>query len=189
MKNILTILLAFSVLFISSCQDDDDNFGETTLTHATENVSGPFLPAGTHEFLVHFDAADLAQYAGRRLDRIEFFLGELPAGVGVAVQSGSNPNFPSDQVYFRDIGSRVNATGWISHRLAETVTIGDLDLWLNVIVSLDQQQRSVGCDAGPRKTGGDWLLRQQDNDYITFADITGESVNWNIRGILAPEGE
>lgn len=192
MKQYLLILLAISALFISSCGDDDDdqnNNGEVELRHDGPNLTGPFLPAGQHEFLVHFDAADINQYQGRILDRIEFFLGELPAGLGVAVLTGSNPNFPDTEIYFRDISNRITTTGWQTHRLSELIEIGTEDIWFSIIVVLDQQQRSVGCDAGPRQVGGDWLLRETDQDFITFADVTGggESVNWNIRGVLAAE--
>lgn len=190
MKHLLLIFLALATLTFTGCGDDDDDAGsnEVALRHDGANVTGPFMPAGTHEFLVRFDANDIDQYVGRTLDRIEFFLGELPAGVGVAILDGTQPGFPDNEVYFRDIGSRVNSTGWITHRLAETVVVEQgRDLWFSIIVVLDQEQRSVGCDAGPREDGGDLLLREFDNDFITFADATGESVNWNIRGYLAPE--
>lgn len=191
MKQYLLILLAISTLFISSCVGDDDdqnNGGEVELRHDGPNATGPFLPAGQHEFLAQFDANDISRYQGRVLDRIEFFLGELPSSLGVAVLTGDNPDFPSTEIYFRDISNRITTTGWQSHRIADLIEVGDRDLWFSIIVVHDQEQRSVGCDEGPRQAGGDWLLREADQDYITFADVTngGESVNWNIRGILAP---
>lgn len=193
MKNFLLALLILPVLCFTACGDDedanDDNFGEVTLRHDGANVTGPFLPAGIHQFLVRFDAVDLRQYEGRRLDRVEFYLGEVPSSLGVVVLNGTNPNFPDQEIFYRDITNRINGTGWITHRLNEDVFLTDNDLWLAIEVTHDQEQRSVGCDAGPRDPGGDWLLRQQDDDYVTFGEISTESVNWNIRGVLAPEGE
>jgi hypothetical protein len=191
MKYLLYLTLVCGVFLGTGCNNDDDDdgdFGEVTLRHDGANVTGPILPAGQHEFLVRFDAATLSQYVGRDLDRIEFYLGELPAGIGIAVLDGTEIGFPETPgLYFRDIGSRVNATGWVTHRMAETVTVQEgRDLWFSIVVALDQEQRSVGCDAGPREAGGDFLLRETDDDFVTFADITGESVNWNIRGYLAP---
>ncbi len=45
-----------------------------------------------------------------------------------------------------------------------------------------QQQQSIGCDAGPRKTNGDWLFSGADLSWLTYQERTGEGVNWNIRG-------
>lgn len=190
MKYLLYLTLVCGVFLGTGCNNDDDDdgdFGEVALRHDGANVTGPFLLAGQHEFLVRFDAATLSQYVGRNLDRIEFYLAELPAGIGVAVLDGTEIGFPENDLYFRDIGSRVNATGWVTHRMAETITVQEgRDLWFSIVVALDQEQRSVGCDAGPRQAGGDFLLRETDDDFVTFADVTGESVNWNIRGYLAP---
>lgn len=192
MKNFFLIFLALGALLVSGCGNDDDdnngnNAGEVELRHDGPNLTGPTLPAGQHEFLVQFDADEISQYQGRTLDRIEFFLGQLPSAVGVAVLTGDDPNFPDNEVYFQDITNRITTTGWQTHRLADLVEVTDRDLWFSIIVVHDQTQQSVGCDEGPRQPGGDWLLRETDQDFITFADaVPGESVNWNIRGILAP---
>lgn len=189
MKHLLYAFLLIGLFVYTGCQDDDDSFfGEVALRHDGANVTGPFLPAGIHEFLVRFDADEMADYDGRTLDRIEFFLGEIPASIAVFVLEGTEPDFASTVLYAQDISNRVNSTGWITHRPAELIQVnGDRDLWFSIQVELLQEQRSIGCDEGPSEIGGDLLLREFDNAIVSFGDITSESVNWNIRGYLAPE--
>lgn len=193
MKNLFLAFLLIGVFVYTGCGDDDEDdtrFGEVALRHDGGNVTGPFLPAGVHEFIVRFDAEELAEYDGRTLDRVEFFLGELPASISVFVFEGTDPDFPSTTIYGQDISNRVNTTGWITHRPAEVIEVnGDRDLWFSILVELEQEQRSIGCDAGPRELGGDLLLREFDDNIVSFGDVTSESVNWNIRGYLAPEAE
>jgi hypothetical protein len=42
--------------------------------------------------------------------------------------------------------------------------------------------QSIGCDAGPAAPDGDWLYQDSDQEWQTFRQRTGESINWNIRG-------
>ena len=59
------------------------------------------------------------------------------------------------------------------------------DLWISLAITHSDVQQSIGCDAGPNKSGGDWLFKSADGLWDTYLDRTGESVNWNIRGIVS----
>ncbi|NBC09496.1 MAG: hypothetical protein GVY26_20080, partial [Bacteroidetes bacterium] len=48
----------------------------------------------------------------------------------------------------------------------------------------DGQQQSIGCDAGPNQSNGDWLYDSNDSQWLPYTDRTPESINWNIRGEL-----
>ena len=46
----------------------------------------------------------------------------------------------------------------------------------------------MGCDAGENYTGeGDWLFQDADFQWLTFANRTGDRINWNIRGKVSEE--
>jgi len=46
--------------------------------------------------------------------------------------------------------------------------------------------QTIGCDAGPNSTGGDWLYQESDGRWLTFQQrTTTESINWNIRGFVS----
>ena len=55
-----------------------------------------------------------------------------------------------------------------------------------LVYGFDMPKRNnLGCDAGPTDGGGDWLFRDSDGEWDSFRQRAGgESINWNIRGII-----
>jgi hypothetical protein len=49
---------------------------------------------------------------------------------------------------------------------------------------LNNEDATIGCDAGPAVANGDWIVSSVDNDWKTYRDFTNAtvSINWNIRG-------
>jgi hypothetical protein len=77
---------------------------------------------------------------------------------------------------------------WSEHTLDTPVDVSGEDLWISVGVTHAAFQQSLGCDAGNSYTGeGDWLFKSTDGQWQTFANRTGDRVNWNIRGKISEE--
>lgn len=175
--------LLAAMLFMAACNDDDTGpVTDDVLHYDGANNSGPVLAAGEHELAVHFPAEIMADYNGKKLTEVEFFVGTpLPENCKVRVYKGG-AGAPEAQVYEFDVTSGLQSLAWNRHVLPTPVDLDGDDLWLGVFVVHAAEQQSIGCDAGPRKENGDWLYQSLDNAWKTYVDRTGESVNWNIRG-------
>ncbi|NJB87766.1 hypothetical protein GGR26_003552 [Lewinella marina] len=183
------LLLLFGVLSWTGCKSDDPAT-LTTLNYDGPNASAPQLPPGRNLFAAYFPPAETQPYVGRTLDRITFYLTQVPLATTVLVfGEGPDNRTPGPELYRRDITGRVNTTEWIEDRLIPGIEITGEGIWLAVEVELpDGQPFSVGCDAGRSyDPNGDLLLLSTATQWASFNDITGETVNWNIRGVLAEE--
>lgn len=176
-------MLLLAALFMAACNDDDTaKTPDKVLSYDGDNFSGPLLAAGEHELAVHFPASKMADYVGKKLTEVEFFVGQpLPKVCKLRVYKGGS-SVPGTQVYEVVLTSGLQTLKWNKHLLAPPVDLNGEDLWLGVFVEHEVEQQSIGCDAGPRKNGGDWLFQSADQAWKTYVDRTGESVNWNIRG-------
>lgn len=182
MKLKITMALALcSLLFVAACKDDDPA-ADNILRLDGENATGPLLAAGEHELAIYFPESKMASYAGKELTEVEFFVGEpLPQTCLVRVYEGGSVA-PANKLYEFDVTSGLQTLRWNRHILSDAVSLSGNDLWIAVFVVHSQNQQSIGCDAGPRQDGGDWLFQSFDGAWKTYQERTNESVNWNIRG-------
>ena len=178
---------AVSLFTFAACEDDDDldDFNPPAaneLRHDGPNDRGPRLPAGLHRFGVRFSESELADYAGRNLTGIRVFIGQAPESLEFIVYQGGDeaPGFDVDIIR---AGSPVPSGGFFDYEFVQPLPIdADQPLWIVAEVMLPEDQQSIGCDAGPAEFGGDWLW--SEDGWETFRSRTGESVNWNLRGIV-----
>lgn len=189
MKKIVYPLLMLSLAFVFSCTNDDDDSPSlpTTLQYDGENVTGPILPAGEYEAAVRFPSSLLADYVGRNLEGISFFLGDRPAGVIVRIYGDNSVDTPGDLLFEADVTNGVGVPNWNQLPLSDPIEITGDDIWISILFIHDQNQQSIGCDAGPNTFNGDWLFQDSDNEWRTFRDRTGENINWNIRAEVSEE--
>ncbi len=180
------LLFFFGILFFAACKKDDnpDTSGVTTLKYDNDNASGPLLGAGEHELAVRFPASTLADLVGKKLTAVQVFVGELPQACIIKIYKQGNSSSPGALMLQSDVLSSLEFPQWNKVKITPGIEITGDDLWVSVYVELASQQQSIGCDAGPRKTNGDWLFSGSDQDWLTYQERTGESINWNIRAIV-----
>ena len=193
----LLLLLALGVFVYTGCEDDDpDLLTQDVLAYDTDPVNAP--NGDWQEYGVYFPANLTQQFAGRELEIVNFILAEVPERTVVKIYlAGADDDSPGEQIYERDITSRINASGEIDHRLvtqgflngATELTLGSQGIWLGVEVagtSPVPNFQSVACDNGSNfNINGNRVLI--DGIWTDFVSLGGEAVNWNIRGIIAPE--
>ncbi|MEM9990746.1 MAG: hypothetical protein AAF738_03225 [Bacteroidota bacterium] len=181
-KSFKWLVLVLPLLFAACGEEDLDN----VLFYDGTNVSGPVLPAGTHEFAVRFTPDQLAEHIGKKLVEISFFVGAAPDnGMQVVVYGPGTSERPGAELYVANIDG-VILQERNTHLVISAVPLeitGD-DIWISLRVTQTSAQQSIGCDAGPNEPNGDWLYRSDDQQWIPFSERTGESVNWNIRGFV-----
>ena len=185
----LPLLALLGILSWSGCGEDDDTT-LTTLNYDGANVSAPQLPPGTNTFGVYFPPSQTERYTGRMLESVRFYLTQVPEATRVIVASeGPEDRTPGDVLYSRSLTQRINTTEWFDDRLPTPIEITGEGLWLMVEVELAPGEPfSVGCDAGRNfSPNGNLLNLSTENVWTTFQEINGETVNWNIRGVLSGE--
>ncbi len=183
MKKHFLFFIALS-LFVGACSSDSDL--DFLLSYDGVNVNGPLLDVGTHEAAVLFTSAETTEYKDKQLIEISWYMGPLaPASTEVRVYGPGTNNTPGTLLYSADVSSALRLQDWNKHTLAAPVAITGQDLWISVKLVHNISQQSIGCDAGPNVVNGDWLL--SNNTWSPYTVRTGESINWNIRGVVSED--
>ncbi|MEL6720568.1 MAG: hypothetical protein AAFP82_17820 [Bacteroidota bacterium] len=178
-----SLLLLVAVLGFFACNDDANV--ENVLKYDGENFSAPQLPAGQHTFAVRFGEDELKDYIGKSLSEVTFYAGIQPESCIVRVYGQGTANEPGTELYSATVTNALVLQDWTDHKIAGGgIEITGDDIWIAIDVIHAQAQQSIGCDAGPNQTDGDWLFRSDDPQWKSFSDGTPESVNWNIRGVV-----
>lgn len=183
----ITHLFFLLIVILASCKDDDPALpdGASLLKYDGANNSGPLLEAGKHELAVRFPASTMADLAGKKLTEVQVFVGDvLPKDCAIKLYRPGNATSPGALFYEGNVLSTLRTLQWNNFKITPAIDITGEDLWVSVYVEHGSKQQSIGCDAGPRKTNGDWLLSDSDHDWLTYEERTGESVNWNIRALV-----
>lgn len=183
MKKIIYGLLLLGIL---SCGKDDDgnNNDNNVLRYDGENASSPIFPAGSHEAAARFPNFVLDQYEGKALSSVEIFVYDVPRSFTFNVYTSGSAAGPDILLQSDEVSSQMQANGINAITYDPPIPL-DGEIWLSASWTQTSEQQVIGCDAGPANANGDWLFLSTENDgWSTFRGITGESVNWNIRGIL-----
>ncbi|MCB0632035.1 MAG: hypothetical protein R2824_04735 [Saprospiraceae bacterium] len=184
MKQLFYFLFAGLFLVGTGCKKDE--LGANLLSYDGENASGPLLATGYHEAAVLFPSDITGPFTGRQLLRVTYFMGAKPQKAELFIYGEGTPSFPGQPpLYSADITNEITPLRWSIHTLSTPVDITGDDLWIAIGLTHASEQQSIGCDAGPGKTNGDWLYQSSDGQWQSFRNRTGESINWNIRGELS----
>ena len=184
----LLLLLVVGLLSFSGC-DDDDNTTEF-LNYDGPNFTAPTNPAGLTTYAAYFPASVTQDFVGRRLSGVDFWLTNIPQQTVLVIYGYSgNEAIPGDELYRIDLTQRVSVTGdFTSHLIPGGLDIPADGLWLTVetTIAADGLQ-SIGCDQGENYSpNGDRMFR--NGEWTSFNTLVPtETVNWNIRGVLATE--
>lgn len=185
MKQFIYLILAGLVAFSTGCKKDEIN---NILNYDGENVTGPELAAGYHELGARYTPDLTGAFAGRQLIAVQYFMGQKPQAAEIRIYGEGSASFPGQLLYSADITDEIRTLRWSEHTLDVPVDIAEEDLWISIGVTHAALQQSLGCDAGNSYTGnGDWLFQSADGQWLTFANRTGDRINWNIRGKISEE--
>ncbi len=186
MKKLFLILLSGTLIFMS-CKKDETI---PVLGYDGENDNAPTLPIGTFDAGVRFPKNILDNHIGRTLEEVEFYIQDQPSDVEILIYGEGSATEPGSTIlYSQNVNSSVSANSWITHTLTSPIIIADEDIWVVVRLVHDSEMRSIGCDVGPARTNGDWMLGEGQSEWRTYRDISNGvvSVNWNIRAYMSEE--
>ncbi len=178
MKAYKLFLVLAAVLMALACRKDST---DNILQLDGENFTGPLLEAGFHETAVRFSPDLTGQFTGKELGAVLWYTGPRASTTEIRVYGPGSGNAPGPLLYSKDVSSFVRPFSWNEYELDAPVAITGEELWIGIAFVHAQQGQTIGCDAGPNRSGGDWLF-STDSQWRTYTERTGESINWNIRG-------
>ena len=180
------LLLPIFILF-SSCGDDGPEVPSeaTVLSYDGENLNAPTFPPGLYEFAARFPSTLTRELEGQSLTQVSFFMYDAPAAMYINISTDETTTVPGPILNSQRVNNPT-PNSWNTITLNTPYLIDGTSLWVGVEVTLDVEQQSVGCDAGPAFPNGDWLYDEENLTWVTFTNRTGsaESVNWNIKAII-----
>lgn len=182
------IFFAIAAIGFTACTEDEEGLGlENTIHYDGPNQTAPVLPAGDYEAAARFTSAELSDYVGRKLIEVNFFIANLPQNCTIRIYDEGDAGTPGNVLYSASVSNSLRPFSWNTHEIRNPIDITGEDLWIGVALTHTATQQSIGCDAGPAQTDGDWLYRDSDQLWSTYRQISGESINWNIRGRVTAE--
>jgi hypothetical protein len=182
MKSYIYLILLLIGAF--GCSNDDSPANPNLLNFDGPNATSPALPIGDYEAAAHFNANFVADYQNKELIAIDYFMYNIADRVEVRVSESLGSSLPGNIIFSRDVTNEIIPFSWNTVNLGAPISISG-GLWLSVYFenSVDNLQ-IIGCDGGPGQANGDWLYDSFDDQFASYRSRTGESINWNIQGVL-----
>ncbi len=173
MRYIVWIML---ILGLVSCGDDGD---EVIFNYDGNNATAPTLPSGFYEFSIRLPSQLTRNVIGQSIGEVSFYLYELPDQAVVSISEDDNGQ-PGAVLFSQQLtGLRRNS--WNDVEINEAFAITGNTIWVGIQVRINDIRQTIGCDAGPANPNGDWLYDESDQQWLTFRERVGDSINWNIR--------
>lgn len=182
----LLLILGLSLAFCGCNNDDENNSNGADLFYDNGPNSAPFFNAGTHQAGVKFPRSLMSNFEGETLDRVEFYLVNLPNNCVVKIYNEGTAQDPGPLLYEADVSTSVNSNSWNEHTLTQPIVLTSNELWIAIEFTHNEQENSLGCDVGPALENGDWVLEADQVGWSSYRDFTSDavSINWNIRGFI-----
>lgn len=186
MRHLSLLLFMSCALSFISCNDDEGDLISVDLSYDLGPNAAPIFEAGTHMAGARFTSTLTSNFAGQKLDRVDFFLVNTPSNTSIKIYDEGTADTPGPLLYEADVTSTVSPDSWNIHTLTDDVEITDRDLWIAVEFSHTDTRNTIGCDIGPANNNGDRVLIGGQTDWSTFRTFTSSAVdiNWNIRGFV-----
>lgn len=194
-KDFLLILLG--IILLVGCKKDNDPIVITSgpevsepyvmLNYDAANMDAPLIPAGTWEGAARFPASAFADLVDGELQKVWFYLKNLPASCELKIYNApAGASAPDQLLYSADLSASMEASRWNDHELDNPVTITDHDIWVSLRLEHGGDTRSLGCDPGPAVDNGDRMWTASGGTWITLRQFDGTNINWNIRAVVLP---
>jgi hypothetical protein len=186
MNRAVPVAVLAACLLVAGCHHD--TLAPQTMTvqlrHDGANVNAPNLVAASYEAAARFTSAQTGAVAGGSLTEVEFYLAFAPASVAVKIYGPGTATSPGSLLYSADVTAGATPNDWNRHTLQTPLAVPAGDLWIAVAFTHPTTQKTIGCDAGPAQTDGDWLYASTDGTWTPFNQRFAISINWNIRGTV-----
>ena len=181
MKKIIYVFLAIGLLIAPACKKDAR---EIILRNDGDPNTSPNLPEDIYEAATQFSATEVSSYSGKLLTAVNYYMIDTPLSTKLKIYGEGDGARPGDLLYEGSLTGGITTNEWSTHVLSSPLTLTGEEIWISIEMRLTKTQQSIGCDRGPAVSGGDWLFQESDGVWRAFQVRYGESINWNIRGVI-----
>ncbi len=182
-STIIVFFLWIALCGLMSCNKDASP-DYAILSYDSDNMDAPLLPEGTYESGVRFSSGLMGQYAGLELEKVRYYIKDLPLSCELRIYEFSDGNAPQTLLYSADVKSTTASLSWNEHKLTAPLELSGNDLWITIRYSQQGTQRTMGCDPGPSRFNGDWIWDAADSLWLRLVERSEADINWNIRGYV-----
>lgn len=167
------------------CKDDPITypFDPNVMHYDGVNNDAPVLLSGAVETAVQFEKDAMDFYKGKKIESIQVFLFEVPTTFSIIIYGKGNGNAPGPVLYTQSYSEGLQANSWNTVPLDAPLILPADEVWISYRIADGGNVKTIGCDAGPGETGGDWIYEASTGEWTTFLEKTDGQVdvNWNIR--------
>ena len=186
MKQFWILSMMVLAIAMSSCDDDDDGFQFDPAVMHYDGVpaNAPILPEGKVELAAQFKSDAMNFYAGKKIDAVQFFIFGTPTVSSLVIYGKGDGSSPGSVLFEQDLSGDLVADDWNVIVLDPPLTLPSDELWISLKLPDGENIQSMGCDAGPAISGGDWMWEESDGEWKTFRERSTDNINWNIRASM-----
>lgn len=176
------------LLFIGSCSQQEEpklvtptvDFSKASSVSydGPQDNSPSTIPIGTYSFAVKLTPDVLTGLAGKKMIGVRFFKAGEIQNIVINLLEVNDENKPGKLILQQPF--TVKGTGWYNVPLEQKLPLPGTGVW----ISIDFQKPgandlTIGCDAGPAKPHGEYILYQ--GVWTKYSRIRSASENRNIK--------
>ena len=190
----LSSLFLFFIVLNFGCKENEQiepvivDVTEPTysINYDSDNYAAPLFPEGTYEVGVKLTEPMMRPHIDEEIKEVNFYIAGTPLACRVKIYDAGKDSLPGELIYDAEIVDTIQAFTWHKHQLENFLLVSGDEIWVAVEVTVSGEYPTIGCDIGPRRPHGDWVLNNETSSWSTFHDLTqgGASINWNIRTLV-----
>jgi len=133
------------------------------------------------EAAIRFPVDDLAEYEGKYLTEVNFYISDTNCQIFARVWTGGSQNYEGDLVFEQEVENLQN--GWNSVEIDQPIYISaEEEIWMGYRVINPEFVYPAGTDDGPAiPYKGDMILYY--SDWVSMSEYFDWDINWNIYGL------
>jgi len=136
---------------------------------------------GTIETSAFFPAGTMAQYAGWYLDKVEFYITNMPIECKVLIYGPGTTTNPGNLIYEQLVN--VSQNSWNLIDFQYPILLDGNDLWIGYSALHSGGQAPCGTDNGPAAAGLGDFINIDGQGWNTLSAL-GFDRNWNLAGYV-----
>lgn len=190
----LFFLLLFFIVINFGCKENEQvepvmlEAEEPTysINYDGDNYAAPLFPEGTYEVGVKLTKPMMRPHIDEEIKEVNFYMAGTPLACQVKIYGVGTDSLPGELIYNAKIVEPIEAFAWHKHQLGESLLVSGEEIWVAIEITVSGEYQTIGCDIGPRRPHGDWVLNNETESWNTFQELTqgGASINWNIRTLV-----
>lgn len=139
---------------------------------------------GPFKIAVHFPASIVNPVVSGTVEKLQFYIGELPTSYVLKIWSEGTATGPGNELLSLDVTNQLIPFSWNFVTLNTPVIVETTGFWAGCAVNHASGKHPVGCDQGTANINGNWIS-VGTGGWMHNPGYTNLG-NWNFRAIVCP---